>query len=57
LIKYTSNTFVILTWEELLFVQPGVNPAFGVESLVEFADDGLVLRGMAEKDAEFAVRH
>ena len=40
--------------EELLFAQPKVNPAFGEESLVEFAHNRLVLRGMAEEDAEFA---
>ena len=44
----------ILAGEKFLFVQPGVNPAFGVEALVELADDGLVLRRVAEEDAEFA---
>jgi hypothetical protein len=29
-----------------------INPAFGVESLVELADNGLVLRRMAEENAE-----
>jgi len=38
-------------------VQPGVNPAVGEESLVEPAHDGFVLRGVADKDAKFAVRH
>lgn len=45
----------ILTREEILFVQPGINPAFGVESLIEFAHDGLVLRRVAEENAEFSL--
>ena len=40
--------------QEFLFIQPWVNPALGVESLVEFADNRLVLRGMAKENAEFA---
>jgi hypothetical protein len=44
----------ILDWEEFFFVQPGIDPAFGEESLVELADDGFILRGVAEEDAEFA---
>ena len=44
---------------EFLFVQPGDNPAFGVESSIQLAHDGLVLRGMAEEDFEktFFARH
>jgi hypothetical protein len=37
---------------EFLFVQPGVDPAFGAESSIQLAHDGLVLRGMAEEDFE-----
>ncbi|RJP50578.1 MAG: hypothetical protein C4583_10235 [Anaerolineaceae bacterium] len=35
----------------------GINPAFGEESLVQLADDGLILRSMAEENAEFAIGH
>jgi len=40
-------------------VEPGVNPAFYVQSLVEFAHYELILRGMAEEDSEetFFGRH
>ena len=31
------------------------NPAFGAELLTEFADNGFVLRGVAEENTEFAV--
>jgi hypothetical protein len=43
-----------LTGKEFFFIQPGINPALSVESLVEFADNGLVLRRVAEENAEFA---
>ena len=43
-----------MNWEEFLFVQPGINPALGVKSLVKIADNGFVLRGVAEENAEFA---
>jgi hypothetical protein len=42
-----------LDWNEFLFIQPKVKPTFGVESLVEFADNGFVLRRMAEENTEF----
>jgi len=35
--------------------RPRVNPAFGEESLVELAVDGLILRGVAEEDFEKAL--
>ena len=41
-------------WEKFLFIQPWINPAFGVESVIEFADNRLVLRGVAEENTEFA---
>jgi hypothetical protein len=44
-----------LARDKLFFIQPGVDPAFGEKSLVEFTNNGFVLRGVAEKYAEFAV--
>jgi hypothetical protein len=44
----------ILSWEKFFLVQPGINPAFGEKSLVELAQNRLVLRGMAEEDFEKA---
>jgi hypothetical protein len=41
-------------YEEFLFIQPRVNPALGVESLIQLADNGFVLRRVAEENAEFA---
>jgi hypothetical protein len=36
-----------LTRQEILLIQPGIDPPLGEKSLVEFADDEFVLRGVA----------
>ena len=48
------NIFYIHTpgREKLLFIQPGIDPGFSIESLVGFADSEFILRGVKEKNAE-----
>ena len=43
-----------MEWKFLILIQPGINPTLGKESLVEFANNGLVRGGVAEEDTEFA---
>jgi len=43
-----------LTKKEFLFIQPRINPPLGEKSLIQLADNRLILRSMAKKNAEFA---
>lgn len=45
----------ILAGQQLLLIQPGVNPAFGGQSPRQFLDEGLVLGGVREKNFERAL--
>jgi hypothetical protein len=47
----------ILPWVKFFFVQPRLNPRFGAEFLIQLADGGFVIAGVAEENAERAVSH